>query len=415
MDDVNAQRAPHAPAVLVVDQDPVQCERLRGLLEARGVTTVDAARVSDARRILGQDDLHLHGAVLDGRMAPAQLHELATEVERRWPLATIVVALAEDATGPTPVAAARVERMDLRGVVDALLLPIADEWIPGSAAEAPSVFGLDVGEVTRTWLELCHWDPMLPPDGAPPPIAPAMVSVVAEALRRPQPLGWGPDPDVERVSEAFAAKVGSIDVVIGQLVCLREALRRHLEPVVPPAEYREVGARVNMVIDRAIAVAAKRMSERLRVQAFIDPLTGLSNRRALQLDLVREIARANRYGRRFSLMVVDLDGLKQVNDRDGHAAGDERLRDLASALHQVLRVGDAAYRIGGDEFVVLLPETSEERVQLVVDRATEHGAPPFSWGTATYPSDAEVPDDLIDLADHRLLEQRRIRRRTAEA
>jgi len=210
--------------------------------------------------------------------------------------------------------------------------------------------------------------------------------------------------------EAFAAKVGSIDVVIGQLVCLREALRRNLDPLVPEGERQEVAARVNMVIDRAIAVAASRTAERLRVQAFVDPLTGLSNRRALQLDLVREIARANRYGRRFSLMVVDLDGLKQVNDNEGHNAGDDRLRALASALHQVLRVGDAAYRIGGDEFVILLPETDEERVRLVAERAMEHGAPPFSWGTATYPSDAAVPDDLIDLADHRLFEQRRARR-----
>jgi diguanylate cyclase (GGDEF)-like protein len=295
-------------------------------------------------------------------------------------------------------------------MMDALMLPGGDNWLPATPATR-GMYGLDVHAVTETWLELCKWDPMLPPDSTPPAIAPGLVAVIIDALGRPQPLGWGPDPDVERITEAFAAKVGSIDLVIGQLVCLREAMRRHLERTAPADDEREVAARVNMVIDRAIAVAARRTAARLRVQAFIDPLTGLSNRRALQVDLVREIGRANRYGRRFSLIVVDLDGLKQVNDTEGHAAGDERLRALASALHQVLRVGDAAYRIGGDEFVVLLPETTEDRADLVAHRAIDSGAPPFSWGTATYPSDAAVPDDLIDLADHRMFEQRRARRK----
>lgn len=397
--------------MLVVDRDDAQRQRLRELLVARGVAVIEASRHAEARQAISSPDTHLHGAILDGRLPPAGLHELVTEIERRWPLAMIVVEVVDDVPVLGSVAAGRVERADANSVVDALMLPAADEAFPHLSGRGPAPFGLDLPEVTRVWLELCLWDPMLPPDSTPPPIAPAVVASVADALGRPQPLGWGPDPGVERVTEAFAARVGSIDVVIGQLVCLREALRRQLEGKVPAADKDEIAARLNMVIDRSIAVAAGRMAERLRVQAFVDPLTGLSNRRALQLDLVREIARANRYGRRFSLMVVDLDGLKQINDRDGHAAGDEHLQSLASALHQVLRVGDAAYRIGGDEFVVLLPETDQERAELVVERALEHGAPAFSWGTATYPSDAEVPDDLIDLADQRLLQQRRVRRR----
>nr|MDQ3757308.1 GGDEF domain-containing protein [Actinomycetota bacterium] len=127
---------------------------------------------------------------------------------------------------------------------------------------------------------------------------------------------------------------------------------------------------------------------------------------ALERDLRRETGRASRYGRRFSVMLLDLDGLKTANDRHGHAAGDALLRSLSQALGRALRVGDAAYRIGGDEFVVLLPETSDETVDTVVGRIVRAGAPPFGWGTAVYPDDATDGDGLICAADQRMLAAR---------
>jgi diguanylate cyclase (GGDEF)-like protein len=148
------------------------------------------------------------------------------------------------------------------------------------------------------------------------------------------------------------------------------------------------------------------MAGRLEQEALVDPLTGLLNRRALERDLRRERARATRYDRRFSLMVIDLDGLKKVNDTDGHLAGDLYLRALATALSDVLRSGDEAYRIGGDEFVVLLPETAEARAEVVAERVAESGAPPFSWGAATFGPDGEEPETLLSLADKRLYARR---------
>ena len=107
-------------------------------------------------------------------------------------------------------------------------------------------------------------------------------------------------------------------------------------------------------------------------------------------------------------MVIDLDGLKRVNDTEGHAAGDAYLKALAQALRNALRIGDTAYRIGGDEFVVLLPETDEGRAKAVAQRIMAEGGPNFSWGSVTYPDDGEDLDQLIDLADKRLFDQRRI-------
>src|SRR4029079_18403710 len=127
-----------------------------------------------------------------------------------------------------------------------------------------------------------------------------------------------------------------------------EVLRRRLAPSIPPEELPETLSRMHMIIDRALQTVATHMAVRLEHEALVDPLTGLLNRRALERDLRRERARATRYGRRFSLMVIDVDGLKTVNDTDGHLAGDLYLRSLATALGDVLRSGDEAYRIGGD-------------------------------------------------------------------
>src|SRR5581483_10537163 len=85
----------------------------------------------------------------------------------------------------------------------------------------------DVDGIVDAWRELCHWDPMLPPHSTPP-IAAALVSALADAIEHPQPLGWGPDPEMEKVVGAFTLSAGSLDVAIGELVCLGESLRRRL-------------------------------------------------------------------------------------------------------------------------------------------------------------------------------------------
>jgi diguanylate cyclase (GGDEF)-like protein len=140
-----------------------------------------------------------------------------------------------------------------------------------------------------------------------------------------------------------------------------------------------------------------------------DALTGLGNRRMLDETLTRELARHERRSHTCSIVTLDLDGFKALNDRDGHAAGDALLAAVGVALQELLRAQDTAVRQGGDEFLVLLPQTDArgaERVALVIrERIITLGRPHgvgASMGTATFPDDGREPDHLLDAADARL-------------
>lgn len=102
--------------------------------------------------------------------------------------------------------------------------------------------------------------------------------------------------------------------------------------------------------------------------AALDQLTGLYNRRSGEQRLAEEISRAVRYARPLTVLLIDLDGLKQINDRLGHAAGDLVLRNFSERLQKAIRGSDLAVRLGGDEFMVLLPECRAEEVKHVLSR-----------------------------------------------
>lgn len=167
---------------------------------------------------------------------------------------------------------------------------------------------------------------------------------------------------------------------------------------------------LNREIDIWILAVVGRDVERLRQQASTDALTGLLNRRAFDEALTQEAARAARYPRPFSVAMVDVDGLKAINDSDGHGAGDTALVAIASAIMGSLRASDRAYRVGGDEFVILLPETPKRLIPSIIERIEAGGAPSFSWGAATYLDDTDDSETVIDLADRALLARRRANR-----
>jgi diguanylate cyclase (GGDEF)-like protein len=118
------------------------------------------------------------------------------------------------------------------------------------------------------------------------------------------------------------------------------------------AELEELALRAGPAIDNA------RRYEEARHLADLDALTGLHNRRYFHATLMREVARAHRYGRRLSLIVLDLDDFKAINDRLGHLGGDAVLAAAAERMQEVVRSADITCRIGGDEFAVILPESS---------------------------------------------------------
>jgi diguanylate cyclase (GGDEF)-like protein/putative nucleotidyltransferase with HDIG domain len=154
--------------------------------------------------------------------------------------------------------------------------------------------------------------------------------------------------------------------------------------------------------------------ERLELEALTDNLTGLRNHRAFQEDLKREIARHNRAGAAFALLLVDMDGLKQVNDTYGHQMGDERIQAAADCLKQTVRFSDNAYRVGGDEFVVLLPGERAWGALTYAHRlhtATARGNVPVTVGIAECIG-AESGDSLISRADLALYEAKRSHRKT---
>jgi diguanylate cyclase (GGDEF)-like protein len=151
--------------------------------------------------------------------------------------------------------------------------------------------------------------------------------------------------------------------------------------------------------------ARRRELARLSQAALTDPLTGLRNHRAFQEDLARELQRVGRSGVPLSLVLLDLDGLKAINDAHGHQAGDERLQGLARALDACRRATDVAYRIGGDEFAVILPGS---RALGALEFAQRLRAEAAVTAGITEAAELRGRDDVIREADLALIGAKRI-------
>jgi diguanylate cyclase (GGDEF)-like protein len=155
-------------------------------------------------------------------------------------------------------------------------------------------------------------------------------------------------------------------------------------------------------------------SDLLRNLAMVDPLTGLYNRRFAEQRLAAEVSRSERKGHPLTILTLDLNSFKHINDTYGHPAGDLVLQQFAARLNNVIRGGDLAVRLGGDEFLVLLPECTSQQLQLVlgrlgsleVDWQGQHIPITFSAGWKQYEL-GELPEEMLARADEVLYARKR--------
>jgi diguanylate cyclase (GGDEF)-like protein len=157
----------------------------------------------------------------------------------------------------------------------------------------------------------------------------------------------------------------------------------------------------------------------LRNLAMIDSLTGLYNRSFAEQRLAAEVARSERRGHPLTALTLDLNNFKEINDTYGHPAGDQVLQEFASRLNRVIRGSDLAVRLGGDEFLVLLPECTPEQLQLVLERL---GTMEVNWQGSKIPVSfsagwkeykmGDRPEELLAGADQDLYTRKRARKKT---
>lgn len=157
--------------------------------------------------------------------------------------------------------------------------------------------------------------------------------------------------------------------------------------------------------------------KKLQINAATDALTGLYNRRLFEEYFGKELNRAKRYGQHLAVVLLDLHRFKDINDRYGHLVGDQALQAAASTMRKTLRTSDYAFRIGGDEFALLLPQSDPEQAATLCRRLRSSYASvtepmklelpvALDYGIAVFPEDGDQQEMLVRLADERLYQMK---------
>jgi diguanylate cyclase (GGDEF)-like protein len=224
------------------------------------------------------------------------------------------------------------------------------------------------------------------------------VGSVGRAVKYGRPIG--PEP-----AETEGQSLLAVPMIIGgRVVGVLECLQRADDPLTVDV----LGILEALAAQAAGSVESARLHEKTAALAVTDPLTGLPNRRAFDEDLAAEVRRALRYGRPLSVIFLDLDNFKAVNDRYGHDYGDIALQQAATALRAHMRDTDRCYRLGGEELIVIAPETNvreallaAERLRAAIERSAGPDAPVVtaSFGVAELPTHAANGGALVRAAD----------------
>lgn len=207
-----------------------------------------------------------------------------------------------------------------------------------------------------------------------------------------------------------------------------EALRPDSE--IRPGDLAAIQTRLHATLDDLLMKAVTNLIDRQVGQvvdrAQRDPVTNAANRTAFDQRLAAEIDRARRYNRNLSIILFDVDHFKRINDKFGHPAGDQVLKEIAMVIQSSLRKSDMVFRYGGDEFAAICPATSETALNIIRPRIERRLKAHFensvlpgyigtSAGGATFPLDGTEAGTLIRVADQRLYECKRDRQFSAGA
>jgi diguanylate cyclase (GGDEF)-like protein len=225
------------------------------------------------------------------------------------------------------------------------------------------------------------------------------------------------DPDSDSQSDYdqnFLRKLGFRSGLIVPLVIRDRVLGvMFLQDCLQPREWSidDVSLIGSLADNLAVAIENAELHQERERQAVTDGLTGIANRRSFNDNLSREFERARRYHESLSLIMVDLDHLKKINDTYGHQAGDEAIKTIGRVLKHSSRSIDLAARYGGEEFCLLLPNTEldmaeqlAERLRRLINEVSIDGVGNItaSLGVASYPVHADNPDSLFQKADEAL-------------
>ena len=232
-----------------------------------------------------------------------------------------------------------------------------------------------------------------------------LVSLIIRCATDEEPISQ--DADLSGLTVRVVGTKAS--VAVSQLFVLSGVLHEWARDTDRPGVRGPGSGRLSAGVDATVTALMTTIVAEIEGSSLLDPLTGLLNRRALDRDLAQAIAVSERHAEALSVVMIDVEGLKAVNDRLGHAAGDELLQEVSANVTRALRVGDNAYRTGGDEFVLVLPGLVADDVASVMERVTLTRGASFTWGCSSVSDDLYVVPDparapvLLDRADRRML------------
>jgi diguanylate cyclase (GGDEF)-like protein len=235
-------------------------------------------------------------------------------------------------------------------------------------------------------------------------------------------------PVIKRSQRAFAENYRTTNCAIVPLVCHDRVVGVfNLADKTDPSGFGREDIALVELLGQLIgaSIGNIRLFEKMQRQATMDGLTGLMNHRSFYEALERELWRSRRYGGTISLIMADIDNLKQINDVHGHRAGDKVIREISRRIRECIRQIDLAARYGGDEFAVILPNTGIDEATLVSQRIVETvGGSPVTWQSQQIPLSISVgvgqygpdtnPEDITSRSDNALYHAKRSGKNTVK-